>query len=88
MWMAFLVVATVADDTPRGTDLIARIEVGKLAEDLRAGREQLEPLFDSWPALGAVVDDIAFVHNMVGSTGVHSGRPLCRVGGGGPRRPR
>jgi len=49
--------ATVADDTPRGTDLVARVEVGKLAGDLRSAWDELEPLFVVWPSLGSIASN-------------------------------
>ncbi len=35
-------------------------------------------LSDVVAPLGEVVDDLAFVHNLVGKTGVHSQAPSCR----------
>jgi hypothetical protein len=55
LWCVWVVGGvTVADDTPPGTDLVARIEVGRLAPEVRRAWKELEPLFDAWPSLGGV----------------------------------
>ena len=56
-WLALWVGASLAQDTPRGTDLVARVEVGAMAAELRSAWEELDPLFAAWPALGSVARD-------------------------------
>jgi len=49
--------------------------------DFKPYGESGKPLSDVVADLGAVVDDIAFIHNMVGKTGVHSQATLLQTTG-------
>ncbi|MFC1611732.1 hypothetical protein ACFL6C_12290 [Myxococcota bacterium] len=57
--MSLLVVAPgLVEDTPPGTDLILRLEVGKLAKEVHAGWDELEPLVNAWPAFERLLSDM------------------------------
>ena len=52
--LSTLLLSGFADDAPRGTDLLLRMDTGKLTKEVTSSREAISPLVSAWPPLRAL----------------------------------